>query len=99
MKLDVTKKAVEVIKDILKDKEDVVNNVRIHVAGVGWGGPTLGLVLDEQKDNDEVFDIEGLTFLVEKDLAQFEGFEVDYSEAFLRKGFVINPMYNMGGNC
>ncbi len=35
MKLDVTKKAVEVIQGILKEKEDVVNNIRIHVAGVG----------------------------------------------------------------
>lgn len=59
----------------------------------------MGLVLDEQKKTDEVFNMDGLTFVVGEDLDQFEGFEVDYSNSFLRKGFVVNLMGYAGGSC
>ena len=99
MKLNVTDGAISTIKDIQKSNNEDVKSVRIHIAGFGWGGPSLGLVLDEQTDNDEVFDIDGISFLVANDLNQFEGFEVDYSTAFMRKGFIITPMAFEGGSC
>jgi Fe-S cluster assembly iron-binding protein IscA len=59
----------------------------------------MGLVLDEQKDNDEVFEEGGLKFVVGDDLEQFEGFKVDYSNSFLRKGFSVSIIGFSGGSC
>ena len=91
MKLNVTQAAIETIKDIQANNNEDFKSIRIHVAGFGWGGPNLGLVLDEQKENDEAFDIDGITFLVESELEAFGGFDVDYSNSARRKGFIINP--------
>ena len=99
MKLDVTTSAIEMIKNIQKDSKEEITSLRINLAGFGWGGPSFGLVLDEQKENDEVFDIEGISFLVSGDLKQFEGFEVDYSNVFPTKGFNIAPLSFTGGSC
>lgn len=46
-----------------KDKEPI----RIYMAS-GCGGPRLGLALDNQKDGDQVLDVDGYTFLVESAL-------------------------------
>lgn len=46
-----------------KDKE----SIRIYLAS-GCGGPRLGLALDDTKDSDQVFEIEGYSFLMENDL-------------------------------
>lgn len=59
----------------------------------------MGLVLDEQKENDEVFEEGGLKFVVGNDLDQFEGFNVDYSNSFLKKGFNVSIIGMSGGSC
>ena len=92
MKLNVTDSAIETIKNIQAESKEAVTSIRINFAGFGWGGPNLGLVLDEQKENDDVFDIDGVKFLVSSELNQFTGFDVDYSNSFMRKGFIIKPL-------
>lgn len=99
MKLDVTQEAIKALKDVLKGKNEDAKAVRVSVAGYSWGGPRMGLVLDEQKDTDEVFIMDDLTFVVGEDLDQFEGFKVDYMDSFLRKGFVVNVMGFASGSC
>jgi Fe-S cluster assembly iron-binding protein IscA len=59
----------------------------------------MGLVLDEQNDKDKIIEKDGLTFVVGEDLAQFSGFEISYSNSFLRKGFTVNIMGYSGGSC
>lgn len=59
----------------------------------------MGLVLDEQKESDKVFEEVGIKFIVGEDLDQFEGFDVDYSNSFLRKGFTVSIMGFTGGSC
>ena len=59
----------------------------------------MGLVLDEQKENDEVFEEGGLKFVVGNDLDQFEGFKVEYSNSFLKKGFSVSIIGMSGGSC
>jgi Fe-S cluster assembly iron-binding protein IscA len=59
----------------------------------------MGLVLDEQKENDEVFEEGGLKFVVGDDLTQFEGFKVEYSNSFLKKGFSVSIIGMSGGSC
>ena len=47
----------------LKDNE----SIRLKVTGFGWGGPKLGFVLDEQKENDVVSIVDGIKFVCAKD--------------------------------
>ena len=62
----VSEKAIEVMKEYLKDTQDP-KNIRIMMSEV-VAGPSLGMALDEPKENDEVFDKNGLKFLINKEL-------------------------------
>lgn len=91
MVIDLTKKAKEELIKIIEEKE-TEKPLRIYAAGYGWGGPSFGIALDEQKDGDIVTEIDGITFLVEEVFGEsYSKFTVDYSDSFLRKGFVILP--------
>lgn len=87
-----------------KDKEPI----RIYLAS-GCGGPRLGLALDEKKDTDQVFELEGYTFLVESTLFEqakpmtvaFDpnmGFTVDSSMVFPEGGGGCSSC-SCGGSC
>ena len=99
MVIDLTERAKEELLEIRKEKQSE-KPLRIYVAGFGWGGPSFGIALDEQKDGDIVTEIDDLTFLVEKDFGEsFSKFTVDYSDSLLRKGFVILPDGNPVSDC
>ena len=91
MIIEATNDAITEIKKILakQDRDDLV--IRINISGFGWGGPSMGLVLDEQKENDYVEEIDDVTFVAGEDLKSYKGFDVEYVSEFLRKGFVITP--------
>ena len=87
-----------------KDKEPI----RIYLAS-GCGGPRLGLALDEKKDGDQVFDVDGYSFLVESTLFEqakpmsvgFDsnmGFSVDSSMVFPQSGGGCSSC-GCGGSC
>lgn len=61
----------ESTKEALKQNLEKRNKsaVRLSIKGFGWGGPNLGVVLDEQSENDEMVEIDGLKFVAEKDIA------------------------------
>lgn len=42
---------------------------RVAVQGFGWGGPVLGIALDEQRENDVVVEKHGVKIVAEKDFA------------------------------
>jgi len=98
MKINVTNSALAEIKDILANNNNPLKVIRIQAASFGWGLPSLGIVLDEQNKYDEVFNTNGISFLIGSDLYCFEGyevdgFEVDYLTTSLNKGFVVSPLY------
>jgi Fe-S cluster assembly iron-binding protein IscA len=50
----------------------------------------LGLALDESKDNDEVFNDDGLTFVIEKEFFEkIKPVKVDFIESPMGAGFNI----------
>jgi len=54
------------------------------------------LALDEPKDNDDVFKVDGYTFLVEKELmAQAKSMTIDLTYM----GFQITSSLELGGGC
>ena len=56
----------------------------------------MGLVQGEQKDSDEVFNINGLTFLVPVELNKYNGFNIDFLDAPFKKDFTIRPILFSG---
>lgn len=66
--IKISNEAFKEFKDLLKNNQIETDTVRIVISGIGWGGPSFGLVLDEQKENDIVEKVEDMTFLVEGDI-------------------------------
>lgn len=65
MKVTLPDTAINTLKDILNSSEDKPKNIRVYFAGVGCGGPSFGIALDEQTANDVEYDIEGLHFIMD----------------------------------
>ena len=97
--LEVTEKASEMIKDFLKDKDEIPA-IRIMLSQGGWSGPSLGMALDESRENDKVFDDKGLTYVVEKSLYEsIKPITVDYVNSPMGAGFNIASNMQMGASC
>jgi Fe-S cluster assembly iron-binding protein IscA len=64
--LVLTDTAREEIAKYFEDKEKTP--IRIFLASGGCSGPSLALALDEPAETDEVGDVEGFTFCMNKDL-------------------------------
>jgi iron-sulfur cluster assembly protein len=68
--------------------------IRIFLASGSCSGPKLSLALDEPKDTDDVFDTEGYSFVVDKDLlTQAKPLKVDFAGC----GFSIDSSLELGG--
>ena len=98
MKITLPKSAVNTLKDILQDNQDRPQTIRVYFAGIGWGGPSLGIALDEQKDSDVAYEIEGLQFIMDKnEYAQYGDIVIEDTGY----GFRVIPesMQNDDGGC
>ena len=83
--VEVTEEAAKQIKEYFQDKE--VTPIRIFLNAGGWGGPSLAMALDEPKENDNVFDVNGFQFIMEKEFYEkAQPVKVD----FLGYGFKID---------
>ncbi len=77
--LEITKSAKDKIAEYFKDREIVP--IRIFLFTEGCGGPSLTMALDGPKETDDVFDIDGFKYIIDKDLLQeAEPIKVDFSE-------------------
>lgn len=99
--VNISEKATVEFMQFLKDNEVTANEVRIHFAGNGCGGPVFNLVLDTKKDTDNTEVIDGLTFLVDKSVTdQFGALSILCAEENGRGGFSIEPEIKpAGGGC
>jgi len=53
------------------------------------------LALDEPKETDEVFEIQDISFLIEKNLKKYlKGLKIDYNDGGFRPGFSITPNWS-----
>ena len=92
--LEVTKSATEKIAEYFKDKE--LSPIRIFLHAGGCATPSLAMDLDEPKDTDDVFDIDGFQFIVDRDfLRGAEPIKVDYT----RSGFQFDCSLEFEDGC
>ena len=100
MNINITNKAIVEVKKVLKEKNSTSIKIRIFLAGIGWGGPTFNLALDEQKENDEIYSEDNVDFIADKSLIdQYRGFKIDYSNFFLQRGFLVHPYGGSASTC
>ena len=65
--------------------------LRVAVRGGGCSGFQYALALDQRKDDDHVFEHDGVSVVVDKVSMQFVfGSEVDYVEGLQGAGFAVN---------
>jgi iron-sulfur cluster assembly protein len=88
-----TPKAAHKVKDLLAAKQRSDLGLRIFVQPGGCRGFSYGMAWDEPAEDDAVIEQEGVRVLIDPFSAQYlEGAEVDYHEALMGGGFVIqNP--------
>ncbi len=88
--LSISKHAVEKLKET---PEDTKKGFRVFISGLGWGGPRLGLALDERKKGDEQIVAEGFSFIMDSEVAEiirsYGPLFVDYKNSFFTKGFQL----------
>ena len=85
--------AAEKLKELLASQDEQDQALRVAVRGGGCSGFQYALALDKRKEDDHVFEHNGVSVLVDKVSMQFVfGSEVDYVEGLQGAGFaVINP--------
>jgi iron-sulfur cluster assembly protein len=85
-------KAADKIKDLLGSSADAdAQALRVAVRGGGCSGFQYALALDQPKDDDHVFEHDGVSVVVDKVSMQFVfGSEVDYVDGLQGAGFTVN---------
>lgn len=79
-------------KNALKDQlmQKGKYSVRLLIKGFGWGGPILGVVLDEQQEDDILESVNGINFIVDSDSSYaFEDSKIMYSKSIFGESFKI----------
>ena len=68
-------------------------SVRLLIKGFGWGGPILGVVLDEQQEDDILESVNGIDFIVDSESSfAFEDAKIMYTKSIFGESFkVLTP--------
>ena len=87
-----TDSALAKIRELTVSNENAEEQaLRVAVRGGGCSGFQYSLALDKAKEDDHVFDHEGISVLVDKVSMQFVfGSVVDYVEGLQGAGFAVN---------
>jgi iron-sulfur cluster assembly protein len=90
--ITLTDKAAEKIGELLGSQpEETQQALRVAVRGGGCSGFQYALAFDQAKEDDNVFEVDGVAVLVDKVSMQFVfGSEVDYVEGLQGAGFQVN---------
>ncbi len=89
--INVTDAAAVKLKELLAGQQDTDQVLRVAVKGGGCSGFQYALALDKSKEDDHVFEHNGVAVVVDKLSMQFVfGSEVDYVEGLQGAGFAVN---------
>ena len=88
--LEVTEAAVNALTSYLKE-QNLDSPIRVYMAQGGCSGTALAMGLDDKKDSDQSFELNGLTFLVAPDLLESVGkLKVDFLTQGSQSGFQVS---------
>ena len=89
-----TSSAVREVKRLMNEEGfDTSNYLRIGVKGGGCSGMTYILGFDQKQENDEVYEVDGLSFIMDKSHTIYLlGMQVDWQGGLNSRGFTFsNP--------
>ncbi|SPD75317.1 conserved hypothetical protein [uncultured Desulfobacterium sp.] len=90
----ITETAQKQIKEFFKDKE--LKPIRVFLNQGGCCGPQMALGLDDKKENDSVFKVDGVQYLIDKRLLiQVQPISVDYET----NGFIVSSNLKFNSGC
>jgi iron-sulfur cluster assembly accessory protein len=87
-----TSTAVEEIRRLFEQNEKANDKyLRIGVKGGGCSGLSYVLELDEKKETDEIFDVEGIPIMINPAHGLYLfGMEIDWKNGLDARGFIFN---------
>lgn len=89
--IKITDVAAGKLRELLASQDDAEQALRVAVRGGGCSGFQYALALDKRKEDDNVFEHNGVSVVVDKVSMQFVfGSEVDYVEGLQGAGFAVN---------
>jgi iron-sulfur cluster assembly protein len=89
--IEISDVAAEKLKELLAGQQETDQALRVAVRGGGCSGFQYALALDKRKEDDNVFEHNGVSVLVDKVSMQFVfGSVVDYVEGLQGAGFAVN---------
>jgi iron-sulfur cluster assembly protein len=89
--ITLTDKAAEKLGELLSGQDSEGQALRVAVRGGGCSGFQYALAFDRAKDDDHVFEVDGVAVIVDKVSMQFVfGSEVDFVEGLQGAGFQVN---------
>ena len=89
--IKLTDQAAAKLNELLGGSEEGEQALRVSVRGGGCSGFQYSLALDRSKEDDHVFEHNGVSVVVDKVSMQFVlGSEVDYVESLQGAGFQVN---------
>lgn len=97
MKIQTNQETVDAIKALVDQQTDQPENVRIYIAGMGWGGPSFGLTLDEfNGEADLIDDTNAVNFIMAKDIHDQIG---DIVVELTTGGYMVKPVNQSQADC
>lgn len=89
--IKITDVAAGKLNELLAAQDEADQVLRVAVRGGGCSGFQYALALDMRKDDDHVFEHNGVAVVVDKVSMQFVfGSEIDYVEGLQGAGFAVN---------
>ena len=83
--------AAKKVGEFLSSQDQPEAGLRVQVKGGGCSGFQYQLALDEKRDGDQVFDVDGVRIIVDElSLKYVDGSTVDYTESLMGAGFQVN---------
>jgi iron-sulfur cluster assembly accessory protein len=99
--INLTQNAVDEVKSLLTRPENSGKNLRLYIEQGGCSGMQYGMVFDEKRDDDVVFEEHGISVLVDPiSMNYLRGAMVDFSDSLTAGGFKIsNPNAKQSCGC
>jgi Fe-S cluster assembly iron-binding protein IscA len=86
--VQITDSAREKIKEMQAQQKG--KYLRIYLDGVGWGGPRLGMALDEPADSEKPVKVNGVGVLIDgSTMALTDQTIIDYVDEPSGRGFLV----------
>ena len=98
MNISFDKTTESALKKQLEEKGK--SSVRLLIKGFGWGGPILGVVLDEQQEDDLLESVNGINFVVDNESSfVFEDTKIMYVKSVFGESFKVLTSNTSNSSC